>query len=957
MLSSHRFLTALLVVLLLVMVGGSCSGVQEEGEVVIPAVTENETVTICSLDAGQIGSSVTTSGTVIYQDSNQPGGTFVLLENQGCQVGIFIDLHVWNSWEGARQGEFNQGSEVEVTGELSRHQGDLVIDILPGIATTQGEEISASGEDPDLERVELCSLKPGLVGTSLRVEGTISYLDDSDGEGVYLDLEENNCQLGSWLPRELVETKPEVLVLESQIYLEGLLLLEDGEYFLDPTGFGPYKNQVVFLDPSEMWWELPQTYHNGEDPKADFTPLMNITALHDWSSLLEGFAPQPDSYWSAENIKNRWNEAHAQGMRVEAVLSIMDMYFVEYTPEDDIYDASAINITGDHIQYDDVPGFVGCTNREEWQEFTRQKIYKAIDWGVDGIIIDDYEGSSRWTSGTPVGVGGLEFGPGGCFCPACEAGFREYLQEIYTTEELQGFGITDIGTFDYSDYLLKRGWNSERLGQESMKFSGWDSEAIISAPLYQDYADFQIREVIDFLKSLKQDALDYARSKYNKKISWSVNAGEMTYGAHQFYQMFDRSVGAIHIFGIPPRGREGYIFRLFTSITENPRLREFPSADPVVIKLLNEYQASNLWGLKGVEAYANGGALIESDFYIVEGEGLDEEAASAKNDPILKKAINTFYLKNADLFDNKVNSSLARAAVLYSSPSIHYDLYRHLQTFYGICEILTDLQVQFDPLFIGDGLSYPDNLDLSTLDRYQVVFLPNLTALTENQVNALLSYLEQGGNLVSLGRLGEKNEGGESVSYSDLENLKRSAPAPFGDGKFTSLYSPTVEMDGIYDDGLLNRAAFYYQYYIENDPAKAPFLDVIGETPGPQLGEDAAEAIRNEFDRLLDQNLGSRLIAEALPENIGVQAYSQENPDWKMILHLINYNYDLEQDRVLPQDGLDMAILIPDGREISNVSLRSPDFEGVLALEFDYQDSLLRFQVPSLLFWDVLVIE
>ena len=823
------------------------------------------------------------------------------------------------------------------------------------------DELGESDVSDVYQEIDLCDLNADRVGDPLRVTGQITYLDDSAPEGMYFDLQKEHCQVGVWLDQSLFETlaadDQALLALENKVAVKGILYMEGGEYMLDPDTVEEFVFQRTQLDPSEEWWAHPQSYHYGEGPYEYDIQEMDITALHDWATLGEAFAPEPQVWASEEEIIERWDNAHKEGMRVEAVLSVIDMWYIVYEPGDEVYNHSGINLMGEHIEYKDPVGFVGCTNKHGWQEFTRQRIFKAIDWGADGIIIDDYEGTSRWTSGVGSGIAGSEHGPGGCFCEACEAGFRAYLQETYTEDQLVSFGIIDIDNFDYSDYLRERGWTMEMLGAESVKFSGWDSRAQINIPLYQDYADFQNREVVKFLETLKQDALAYARDNYGREISWSVNASEVTYGTHKFYDMFDRNMGGINYFGYPPLGTEGYLYRLGYAIHGNPRLRDIPRND-VVVAVMNEYQTHNLWTIKGAEAYANQGALVEPSFFAVEGVSDEEAETLLQNDPETRSAYNTFYLQHADLFDFPSTATMAKTAVLYSSPSVHYDMYRHTQSFNGISEILTDLHVQFDPLFIGDGISYPDNLDAETLDRYDLVFLPNVSALTRDQAAELLAYVQSGGSLVSLGRFGLLDENGDPLESEDIQALKERSPGDGEEGGFFDLYEPFLQMEGIAEGNLHDKAAYYYQYYIENNhPAVEAFLYLIEEQPTPHISDAAADRIRAEFSDLVDRTLSSRVVLDTLSESIGIQVYRHEDPEPKIILHLLNYNYELETDTVIEQEEIQVALEAPVGWDVSRVSVISPDFDGEQELDFVIEEGYLRFTVPGLTIWDVVVIE
>jgi hypothetical protein len=839
---------------------------------------------------------------------------------------------------------------------------------VPASETSDGPVVEpASSEatpmpEPAYPLVDICDLSPDMVGQAIRVEGRITYLDMNDPEMIYFDVQYADCQAGVWLDRPafdaLSEDLQSLLVMDGDIAVSGTLEITDGENFLVFESLDePLESSPVVLDPSEKWWLKPQTYHHGEGPDVDLIPEMNITVLHDWGTLTAGFGPDPDPYWHEEFVRDKWERAHAKGMRVEAVLSILDMWFVVYGPQDAVYQSSGIDLNGEHIAYEDPVGFVGCTNHHGWQEFTKERIFAAIDWGADGIIIDDYEGSSRWTSGVPNGMGGLENGPGACFCDACEAGFREYLREKYSSDELTKLGVEDLDTFDYSDYLLARGWTIDELGAESRKFQGWDSQVQINVPLYQDYADFQNLEIVNFLQDLKEEALEYAKEEYGREISWSTNAGELTYGAHKTYPGFDRNTGAIVQFGYPPKGTEGYQYRLGFATFGAPRLR-FGFSDPIVVGVMNEYQTQNLWLIKSAEAYANQGALIEYDYIALEGSSDEVAHASLTNDAEAKNRYNTFYLDHSDIFDFSSHQSLANTAVLYSSPSVHFDMNRHIQSFNGICEILTDLNVQFDPLFIGDGISYPDALNMQDLAHYDLLFLPNVYSLTEHQAQTLLDYMQAGGSVVALGDFAIVDAYDQPFSNNDLLALLGHEDSSVGSGSFSHLRTEVFRADGVIEDYFKDIAAVYFERYIENNhPAVESILYAqFPEDQRTRITDETAAGIRNEILTKVDNALDNRIVHFISTENVAAQLYFQDDTQ-QVILHLLNYNYRLEADAVLAQQDLMMEIRLPEGFDVSSVSLLSPDLEEQEELDFLYENGLLELTVPHIYIWDVIVIE
>ncbi len=91
-----------------------------------------------------------------------------------------------------------------------------------------------------------------------------------------------------------------------------------------------------------------------------------------------------------------------------------------------------------------MPTYFGCTNHPAFRQHVREQVRKAMAGGADGLHIDDH-----------LGTAGSVIGHGGGFCDYCMAGFRQYLKNHATPEQLAKAGITDLERFDYRDWVRK----------------------------------------------------------------------------------------------------------------------------------------------------------------------------------------------------------------------------------------------------------------------------------------------------------------------------------------------------------------------------------------------------------------------------------------------------------------------------------------------------------------------
>ena len=133
-----------------------------------------------------------------------------------------------------------------------------------------------------------------------------------------------------------------------------------------------------------------------------------------------------------------------------------------------------------------------------------QLAQEAVDIGADGFMIDDI---ADW-------LGVILYLPAhnaGSFDSVTMAAFRDYLRQKYSSAVLQSqFGISDINSFDFGDYVRANGladtWNQSPLKGLSIEFFL-----------------FKRGENLQFLRTLVATTKQYAQQKYARDILFSCN--------------------------------------------------------------------------------------------------------------------------------------------------------------------------------------------------------------------------------------------------------------------------------------------------------------------------------------------------------------------------------------------------------------------------------------------------
>jgi hypothetical protein len=93
------------------------------------------------------------------------------------------------------------------------------------------------------------------------------------------------------------------------------------------------------------------------------------------------------------------------------------------------------------------------------------------------------------------------------------AGFRRYLEENLSTEELLAYGIEDIASFDYRAFLIVQGIDKVRYGREIL---AWPP----TIPLAWEFLDYQYREIRDLFFQFKT----YAEELAGRPVPMSANS-------------------------------------------------------------------------------------------------------------------------------------------------------------------------------------------------------------------------------------------------------------------------------------------------------------------------------------------------------------------------------------------------------------------------------------------------
>jgi hypothetical protein len=377
-------------------------------------------------------------------------------------------------------------------------------------------------------------------------------------------------------------------------------------------------------------------------------------------------------------------------------------------------------------------------NNPVWREYLKAEVRIQIDAGAQGIQFDEAE----------VPITSLQYG--GCFCATCVAGFREYLQGLEPRPSVLD-GI-DLSAFHYDDWLKDRGFDFKSNREET--------------PLFWDYLRFQRGNIVRYFAELSDYAHGYAREK-----------GRDVLVTGNFFNLFD------HYYAMEPK------VDLIVTEMRNTTYRQpawyryaagFARGKPLVVvenpyggvvpELLEQLKAG-----RGYDRFRTSlleAAALGVNMSVPYGSWMGSEIQDAFYAPHdLCVQIQDFLAENEHRFSA---DSASEVGVIFSIESAFRavasrELFADNRTnapgearvsFWEVCESLSDASQPYDVVFFPDGELRPDDMQRDDLLRYRTVVAPDCSYLTDVQASTLGAYLDRGGRLLILGKLGENLEPG-----------------------------------------------------------------------------------------------------------------------------------------------------------------------------------------------------
>ncbi len=538
-----------------------------------------------------------------------------------------------------------------------------------------------------------------------------------------------------------------------------------------------------------------------------------------------------------------------------------------------------------------------CANRPSWINWMIRHGERAIDAGADLIVLDEIQGNGFFPKFQWISPYLKMKEPG--FCHHCIEGFREYLKGKYTPSQLLSrFGIRDINSEDLASRIASVMHLPYR-------------DRIEAEPLSEEYIDFQIQANYRAKSRLIRELKKYSRGK-GKEIPISANVFALGTDRGGGYWVkglifsdildfftFENSYTAVEDREIVPFPRNKWIAweKLARAATNSPFV-VLPDTGEISALVKNHMSRGktyrNYLYIHFAEAYASRGAFV---FYYIYGwQDMEEWEKCAR--------AADFILKHRALYEMEPDRAEIAIVVLYSDA-----LYRREFSYLGLAQALSESSIPYDVIFGGGGEFLKDRLRDESLRGYRLIFVPSARGMTRNQQVVIKNYVKNGGVAV--------------VFDGEPFGLSGKGAFPYGKGAF--LLIPAWEYQGEeWDIGNL-----YFQGYQE--PVRKTIAEIVeGILPDASVLENADRKV------------------------VAIPYYSRLQRT--VVIHLLNYDHDLDTDTITPKTDLSLRLKKPGFLNGEKAIWASPDSHEVLTLETVYEEDYIKIKVPRLEVYGLVVL-
>lgn len=574
-----------------------------------------------------------------------------------------------------------------------------------------------------------------------------------------------------------------------------------------------------------------------------------------------------------------------------------------------------------------------------------------------------YRNHEDWKICGPDGKPAAEQSRYGVCCP--NSPYRDYVQQI--TKELCNRYDFDGIRYDmtfwpqvcYCRHCQER--FDREVGGEMPKVIDWDNPRWVAFQRARErwLAEFACLTTATVRQLRPEVSVEHQASTY--PLNWRFGVSADLVPANDFLQG--------DFYGDALQG--SFVRKLLTSLSPKR---------PIGFETCIMVDLGNVTALKSEELLASkaGAALADGTAFII----IDSiDPVGTLNPRVYEREGRTFDLM-ARYEDELGGERVADVAVYFSTeskydpadngkkvddPSISGRM-PHVEAVLGACKALLDRHVPFMVI---------TRLNLSELDRYRAILLPNVLMLSPAEMKALSEYVRRGGQLYASGCTSLQEPDGRrtgdfhlaevfGVSYQGETKEKFTYIAPVaGHDDLFAEYStqypvgfavPQLRVEAKDGTEVLGRLVLPY-----TDPAESQTFASTHNNP-PGLWTDAPavtvhpygngrcmysaidlesfETARGVFNHLIEWLAGPSSLESDAPKSVELTVFYQAERE-RTVVHLLNFQKELPN---IPVTGIHLRLRAADGKKARRVRIM-PDGED---LTNKVEDGWVEFNVPRL---------
>ncbi len=517
-----------------------------------------------------------------------------------------------------------------------------------------------------------------------------------------------------------------------------------------------------------------------------------------------------------------------------------------------------------------------------WQDYAHLSARELVKEGLDGVWCDNY---SPWDNFNYQAVQGA-FGDWSVYR------FHEYLRDNFSSDRLRALGITDPAAFDVRDYLKKKAAQFGSKDPSNLDDPVWSDARWLDEPVWSLFKAFRQTaaqaDLRGFYHAIHDEAdaagrpdfciqgndiplfsLGWVREDYLDMVDTELNAG------------WNHGTGTRGI-TLPPAGKMAVVYQAAHLMQKGPLCSAWYYMDNKEAK----YQGKSVISkLLESEAFANGALLLCSPHE-------KKVCGTAESHAWL----NTWVRQNEQALG--VREPVAEVGVLFSpdnqlwfmTPNGNADMNKQAHTFgyFGWGTAMVDGHIPFQAL--ADW-----KIDSLHLARFTTFIIPDARCMNDSSLPVLEKWVKAGGHLIVTGPSGTRYSTSgyfrkrANPLFAGLIDESGAANKQVNLGKGKITWMPAgVGMD-------------YYNNIAQRDSLRANLLSVIGASG------------------IID--------GATLPATVSVSPW--RSGDGKAIFaDLVNYNIDLDADKMTPAENLTFRVHLPRGWKSAKAITLSPDEEG-----------------------------